>query len=72
MTVNLRCNSITATAQGDKIVTTRTFVSTDLEGNQLNADVTFANYQDSQTGDATDTSIALNQVVAFTLAPVAA
>jgi len=69
MNVQLRCNSIRATAQGAEIVTERTFVSTDTEGNQLNTNVSNASYQDVQTGPAADNSIGLNQVVPFTLGP---
>jgi len=63
----MRCQSIRATAQGDQIVTERQFVSTDIEGAQLNADVTNASYQDTQTGTAADTSIALNEIVDFAI-----
>ena len=67
MDVKLRCNSIRGSVQGDKIATERTFVSTDVDGSQLNPDVNFANYQDSKIGDTSDTSIKLNDVVTFTI-----
>jgi len=67
MDVKMRCQSIRGTAQADQIVTERTFVSTDNDGNQLNADVTNASYQDTQTGPAGDTSIQLNEVVTFAI-----
>jgi len=67
MDVQLRCESIRGTAQGAEIVTERTFVSTDNEGQQLNDGITNASYQDSQRGTALDASIQLNEVVTFAI-----
>jgi hypothetical protein len=69
MDVKLRCQSVRGTAQGDKIITERSFVSTDLAGAPLNEGVLQASYSDAQTGDALDDSIALNDVVTITLVP---
>jgi len=67
MDVKLRCQSVRGTAQGDNIVTERSFVSTDLNGAQLNEGIDNASYQDMQTGVALDASIGLNDVVTFTI-----
>jgi len=68
MDIKLRCNRISQSSQGTQIMTERSFVSTTVDGVQLNEEVQNASYTDMILSDTEDTSITVNDIVtmAFT------
>lgn len=65
MEVVLRCNRRTIREDGDKVVTERSFVSTDREGKQLNEGIIGASYSDTIVGDSEDVSVVMHGIVTF-------
>jgi len=65
MQVKMRCNRKVFREDSGKIVTERTFVSTDREGKQLNEGVIAASYNDTIVGDSEDNSVVMHGVVTF-------